>query len=66
MKNAPSVEAINEFKVTTSTIPGGVRQDPPVAWKVLRPSPGQTLFMEQRFDILRNDQDGRETPGRTI
>lgn len=54
-ENAPSVEAINEFKVTTSTIPaefgrtsGGVES--------FTTKSGTNAFHGTAFDILRNDK----------
>src|SRR5713101_5454838 len=54
-ENAPSVEAINEFKVTTSTIPaefgrtsGGVES--------FTTKSGANAFHGTAFDILRNDK----------
>ena len=54
-ENAPSVEAINEFKVTTSTIPaefgrttGGVES--------FTTKSGGNVFHGTAFDILRNDK----------
>jgi len=54
-ENAPSVEALNEFKVTTSTIPaefgrtsGGVES--------FTTKSGANVFHGTAFDILRNDK----------
>src|SRR5258708_15795686 len=54
-ENAPSVEALNEFKVTTSTIPaefgrtsGGVES--------FTTKSGANIFHGTAFDILRNDK----------
>src|SRR5207244_11430996 len=71
-ENAPSVEALNEFKVTTSTIPaefgrttGGVES--------FTTKSGTNAFHGTAFDILRNDKldaklwteglDGTPKPG---